>query len=57
MEKIDGCKNNPENLPTTKVSKYITSGFSMYITSIIKIIENKRNVCRASSGMKNCCKS
>ena len=22
-EKVDGCKNNPENLSTTKVSKHI----------------------------------
>ena len=28
IEKIDGCKNNPEN-PTTKVSEYIPSGFSI----------------------------
>ena len=27
IEKIDGCKNNPENSPTTKVSEHIPSGF------------------------------
>ena len=29
IEKIDGCKNNPENSSTTKVSKHIPLGFSM----------------------------
>ena len=29
IEKIDGCKNNPESSPTTKVSKHISSGFPM----------------------------
>ena len=29
IEKIDGCKNNPENSSTTKVSEHIPSGFSM----------------------------
>ena len=28
-EKIDRCKNNPQNSSTTKVSKHIPSGFSM----------------------------
>ena len=29
IEKIDGCKNNSENLSTTKISKHIPSAFSM----------------------------
>ena len=29
IEKIDECKNNPENSSTTKVSKHIPSGFSI----------------------------
>ena len=29
IEKIGGCKNNPENSSTTKVSKNIPSGFSI----------------------------
>ena len=28
-EKIDGCKNNPQNLSTTKVNKHIPLSFSM----------------------------
>ena len=29
IEKIDGCKNNPENSSTIKVGEHISSGFSM----------------------------
>ena len=29
IEKIDRCKNNPENSSATRVSKHIPSGFSM----------------------------
>ena len=29
IEKIDGCKNNSENLSITKVSEHIPSGFLM----------------------------
>ena len=29
IEKTDGCKNNPENRSTTKLSENIQSGFSM----------------------------
>ena len=29
IENIDGCKNNPENSSTTKVTEHIPSGFSM----------------------------
>ena len=27
IEKIDGCKNNPDNLFTTKLGQHIPSGF------------------------------
>ena len=43
IEKINGCRNNPENLSATKVSKYIPSGFSMSTISSFGIIENKRS--------------
>ena len=41
IEKIDGCKYNPENSSTTKVSKYIPSDFSMSTISSFRSIENK----------------
>ena len=34
IEKIDGCKNNPENSSTRKVGKHILSGFSMPTKSL-----------------------
>ena len=46
IEKIDGCKNNPENSFTTKASKDIPSGFSMSAISSFRSIENKHDVYR-----------
>ena len=39
IEKIDGCKNNPDNLFTTKVGQHIPSGFSMSTISLFKNLE------------------
>ena len=36
MEKIAGCKNNPENLSTTELGEHIPSGFSMSTISSLK---------------------
>ena len=46
IEKIDGCKNNPENSSTTKVSKRIPSGFSMSTISSFRSTENKHDLYR-----------
>ena len=43
IEKIDGCKNNPESSSKTKVSKHILSGFSMSTISSFRRIENKHD--------------
>ena len=56
IEKIDGCKNNPENSSTTKVSKHIPSGFSMSTISSFRGIENKHDVHRGKDCMKKFCK-
>ena len=56
-KKIDGCKNNPENSSTTKVSKDILSGFSMSTLSSFKSIENKHDVCIGKDCMKKFCES
>ena len=40
LEKIDWCKNNPENSFTTKVSERIPSVFSMSTILSFKSIEN-----------------
>ena len=44
MEKIDGCKNNPENSSTTKVSEHIPSTFSMSTISSFTSIDNTHDV-------------
>ena len=44
IEKIDGCKNNPQNSFTTKVSEHIPSDFSMSTISSFKSIGNKHDV-------------
>ena len=41
LEKIDGCKNNPENSSTTKLGEHTPSGFSMSTILSFKSIENK----------------
>ena len=50
-EKIDECKNDPENSSPTKESEHIPSGFSMSTISSIKSIENKHDVYRGKDCM------
>ena len=38
--KIHGCKNNPQNSSSAKVSEHIPSGFSMSTISSFKDVEN-----------------
>ena len=52
IEKIDGCKNNPENSSTTKVVEHIPSSFSMSTISSFKNIENKHDIYRGKDYMK-----
>ena len=40
IQKVDVCKNNPENLSATKLSEHIPSGFSMSTLSSFRSIEN-----------------
>ena len=53
IEKISGCKYNPETSSTTKVSKHIPSGFSMSEISSFRSIENTDGVYRDEDCMKN----
>ena len=58
IEKIDGCKNNPENSSTTKVSGHIPSGFSMSKISSFRSIENKQDDCiEVKIAWKSLCES
>ena len=54
-EKIDGCKNNPENSCTTKVSEHVPSGFSISVISSFRSIETKHEVYRGKDCMKRIC--
>ena len=44
IEKIDGCKNNPENSSAAKVREHIPSGFSMSAVFSFRSISNKYDV-------------
>ena len=46
IEKIDRCKNNPENSSTAKVSEHIPSGFPMPTISSFRGMEIKHDVYR-----------
>ena len=52
IEKTDGCKNNPENSSSTKVSKHIPSSFPMSTISSLRSIGNKHDVYRGKDCMK-----
>ena len=56
IEKIDGCKNTPENSSTTKVNEHIQSRFSMSTIYSFRSIENKFDVHREKGCMKKFCK-
>ena len=51
------CKNNTENLSTTKVGEHILSGFSMSIILWFKSIKNKHAVYRGRDCMVIFCES
>ena len=56
IKKIDGCKNNPQNSSTTKVSKYIPV-FSISTIFSFRSIESKHDVYRGKDCMKKFCES
>ena len=57
IKKIDGCKNNLKNSPTSKVSQHIPSGFSTSAISYVRSIENKGDVYRCIDRKKTFCES
>ena len=52
IEKIDGCKNNPKNSSTAKVSEHIPPGSLMSTISSFRRIEHKHDVYRGKDCMK-----
>ena len=57
VEKIDGCKNNPENSFKTIVGKYILSGLLMSTKLLFKDIQKKYDVYRGKNCMKKFCET
>ena len=55
LEKIDGCKNDPKNLSTTKVNEHIPLRFSISTVSSFRNIEIKPDVCRGKYPMETFC--
>ena len=55
IKKIDGCKNDPKNSSTTKVTDHIPSGFSISTVFSFRTKENKHDVCRGKIFMKKIC--
>ena len=56
-EKIDGCKDDPKNSSTAKVSKNIPSSFLRSRISSFKSIKNKHDVYRGKDCTKKFCES
>ena len=57
IEKIDGCKNNPEKSSTKKFIEYIPPGFSMSTISSFKDIQSRHDVYRGKDYTNNFCES
>ena len=57
IEKIHGCKNNPGNSSSTKISKHIPLGFSMSAIFSLRDIECMNDVYRGDDSMKKFCES
>ena len=57
IKKVDGCKNNPEKLSTTKVAEHIFCGCSMSAIQTFDVIKNKFDAYRDKDFMKKICES
>ena len=57
IKKVDGWKNNPEKLTTTKIGEHIPSGYSVSIIWTFDGTENKHDVYRGVDWMEKFCES
>ena len=57
IEKIDGCKDGPENSFTAKEREHILLGFSISTISSFKSIKNRHDIYRGEDCMKKFCES
>ena len=56
-KKIDGCANNPNNSPTTKIGKHIPCEYSMSTMWTFDHIEKKHSLYHGGDCMKKFCTS
>ena len=57
IKKIDGCTNNPEKSPATKIGKHIPCGHSVSTMWDFGVVENKQNLYHGEECMKKFCSS
>ena len=57
IEKINGCKYNPEKSSSKKVNENFRSGFSMPTISSFRGIENRHEIYRGKDCMQKFCES
>ena len=55
IEKPNTCHNNPEKSSTTKINKYIPSGYSLFTQCSFDTTKNKLDYHRGKNCMKNFC--
>ena len=55
LEKTNTCHNNPEKSSTTKINKYIPSGYSLFTHCSFDTTKNKLDYYRGKNCMKNFC--
>ena len=53
LEKISGCKNDPEKSSATEVNKHIASGYSLFSHCLFDKTKNKPDYYRDKNCMKN----
>ena len=56
IKELNGCKNNPEKLSTTKATEQITFSFSISAISSFKRIKNNHDAYRGEDCRRKFCK-
>ena len=56
LERIDACHNNPKKLSTTKRTKHIGFGYSLFTRCAVDATKNRFDYYRGKDCMKNFCK-
>ena len=57
LEKMNTCYDDPEKSSTTKINKYIPSGFSLFTHCSFDTTKNKLDYYRGKDCMKEFCKT